>query len=127
MNSITRRSISLAATIALALSSFALAATRAEASSKYYTITGKVLKIDEKARTLLVADRLSERTYLVTVPKGVTLKITWGKSMRMSEPGFAEVGKYDRVEIRCLRPEHEQRATLDDGRSAITVTAASDK
>ncbi|HWO01883.1 MAG TPA: hypothetical protein VNS63_21705 [Blastocatellia bacterium] len=127
MNSITRRSISLAATIALALSAFALAATRAEASSKYYTITGKVLKIDAKARTLLVADRLSERTYLVTVPKGVTLKITWGRSMGMEEPGFTDVYNNDRVQIRCIRPEREQHATLDDGRSAITVTAASGK
>jgi hypothetical protein len=127
MNTITRRSISLAASIALALSSLVLAATKAEAGSKYFTVTGSVLKIDAKSRTLLVADRASERTYLVTVPRGATLKITWGRSMRMEEPGFADVNNKDRVEIRCYRPDPEHLAKLDDGRSAIKLTAASGK
>ncbi|MFY9608790.1 MAG: hypothetical protein WAU45_09280 [Blastocatellia bacterium] len=125
MNRTTRRSISLAASIVLALSSLALAAPRAEAASKYYKVTGRVLKIDAKERTLLVADRTNDRLYLVRMPEGATLKITWGRYMRMAEPGFGDVFKKDRVEIRCFRPDAEHLAQLEDGRKAIKLTAAS--
>jgi hypothetical protein len=117
--------ISLAASIVLALSSFAIAAPRAEAASKYYKISGQVLKIDAKQRTLLVADRTNERLHLVRVPEGVTLKITRGRYMRMAEPSFGDVFNKDRVEIRCFRTDTEHLSQLDDGRKAIMLTAAS--
>ena len=116
-----------AASIMLAISSFALAATRAEAGNRYYTIIGKVLKTDARARTLLVTDRRNEGLYMVNVPEGTTLKITWGRYMRMAEPSFTDVYNNDRVEIRCFRPDPKHLAQLDDGRSAIQLTAASGK
>ncbi len=125
MNRTIQRSISLAASIVLALSSFAIAAPRAEAAGKYYKVSGQVLEIDAKERTLLVADRTNERLYLVRVPEAATLKITWGRYMRMAEPGFGDVFNKDRVEIRCFHPDAEHLAQLDDGRKAIKLTAAS--
>jgi hypothetical protein len=123
MNRTTHRSISLAASIVLALSSFALAAPRAEAAGKYYKVTGQVLKIDARQRTLLVADRTNGRFYVVSMPEGSTLKITWGRYMRMAEPGFGDVFKKDRVEIRCFISDSEHLAQFDDGSRAIKATA----
>jgi hypothetical protein len=88
---------------------------------------GQVVKIDQKQRTLLVADRSNERLYLVSVPEGATFKITSGRYMRMSEPGFNDVFNKDRVEIRCYRQDPEHLAQLDDGRTAVTLTASSGK
>ena len=126
MNRITHRVVSLAASIALVLS-FAIAAPRAQAASKYFSIKGQVVKIDEKERTLLVADRSNDRLYLVSVPEGTTLKITWGRFMRMAEPGFADVFNKDRVEIRCYRTESEHLAQLGDGRTAVMLVATSSR
>ncbi|HSO75034.1 MAG TPA: hypothetical protein VLU47_09360 [Blastocatellia bacterium] len=124
MNRTTQRSMSLAASIVLALSSFALAAPRAEAAGKYYKVTGEVLKIDTQQRTLLIADRTNDRLYLVSMPESATLKVTWGRYMRMAEPGFRDVFKKDRVEIRCFRPDSEHLAQLEDGRNALRLAAA---
>lgn len=123
MNRTTQRSMSLAASIVLALSSFALAAPRAEAAGKYYKVTGEVLKIDTQQRTLLIADRTNERLYLVSMREGATLRITWGRYMRMAEPGFGDVFKKDHVEIRCF-PDSEHLAQLEDGRNALRLAAA---
>lgn len=125
MNRTTNRSISLAASIVLALSSLAIAAPGAESSDKYYTVTGHVLKIDSKQRTLLVADQAHQRLYLVRMPEQSTLKITWGRYMRMAQPGFGDVYKNDRVQIRCFRPDDEHLAQLDGGRKALKLKAAS--
>jgi hypothetical protein len=122
-----RRSVSLAASVVLAVASLALAAPRAEASGKYVSIAGQVRKIDSKQRTLLVADRSTEKLYLVNMPEGSRLKITWGRYMRMAEPSFEDVFNNDRVEIRCYRSDSEHLAQLEDGRNAIKLTAASGK
>ncbi|MEK6299282.1 MAG: hypothetical protein AABO41_01050 [Acidobacteriota bacterium] len=127
MNRMTRTSISLAASIAIALSSFLIAAPRAEAGSKYFTMKGQVVKIDQKQRTLLIADRSNERLYVVSVPEGATLKITRGRYMRMAEPGFNDVFNKDRVEIRCYRTDSEHLAQLGDGRTVVTLTALSSR
>ena len=122
-----RRSISLAASVVLAVASLALAAPKAEASGKYVSIAGQVRKIDSRHRTLLVADRSTEKLYLVNMPEGARLKITWGRYMRMAEPSFENVFNKDRVEIRCYRSDSEHLAQLEDGRNAIKLTAASGK
>jgi hypothetical protein len=124
---ITRRSIIFAASLMLAISSIVVGTSRVEASSRYFTVSGTVTKINAKERTLLVSDRTQNKFYLVSMPKGSTLKITWGRSMTMREPGFSDVNKKDRVEIRCYRNDSEHLARLDDGSSAIVLTAASAK
>jgi len=123
MNRITRNAISLVASIALALS-FAMAAPKAEAASKYFTAKGKVLKIDQKNRTLLVSDRENDKLYLVSMPEGSILKITWGRFSRMVQPGFTDVYKNDRVQIRCHRTDSEHLAQVD-GQTVVTLTASS--
>jgi hypothetical protein len=111
----------------LAVSSLSFVAPKAEAATKYSTVSGQVVKIDTKARTLLISDRSNERLYLVSMPEGSTLKITWGRYMRMAEPGFGDVYTKDRVEIRCFRTDSEHLAQVENGRTAIKLTAASSK
>jgi hypothetical protein len=122
MKTITRLG-SIVAAFAL-LSTLALTAPRAEGANKYFKVAGKVLQIDKKDRTLLVADRLSNKLYLIEVPEAVTFKITFGRYMRMAEPGFEDVWTGERVEIRCKRGDTEHLARLEDGRSVTRLTAA---
>lgn len=115
---------SIAAAFTLALSALALSAPTAARASKYFNVAGTVLKIDTKGRTLLVAERRSNKLYLIEVPQTATFKITFGRYMRMAEPGFDDVNINERVEIRCIRGDREHLAQLEDGRSAIRLIAA---
>ena len=116
---------SIAAAFTL-VSTLALAAPKAERVSKYFSVAGTVLEINKHDRTLLVADRLSEKKlYLIAVPEGVSFKITFGRYMRMAEPGFDDVNAGERVEIRGLRSDTEHLSQLKDGRLVIRLTAAS--
>ena len=114
---------SIAAAFTL-VSTLALAAPKAERVSKYFSVAGTVLEINKHDRTLLVADRFSEKLYLIAVPEGVNFKITFGRYMRMTEPGFDDVYISERVEIRCLRSDKEHLARLNDGRQVAVLTAA---
>jgi hypothetical protein len=106
------------------LTTLAPAATAAErARSKYFKVAGKVIQIDKKERTLLVTDSLSKTLYLIEVPELATFKITFGRYMRMAEPGFEDVRVGERVEIRCKRNDPDRLAQLDDGRLAIPLIA----
>jgi len=106
------------------LSTLAIVAPRAEGASKYFKVAGTVIQIDEKDRTLLVADRLANKLYLIEVPAAATFKITFGRYMRMAEPGFHDVRTGERVEIRCTRTATEHLAQLEDGRTVTTLTAS---
>ncbi len=122
MNIATRR-ISLVITVALALAAVAIAAPKSERARKYLTVEGRVLEIDQTARTLLVSDMWSKKLYLVKVPEGETFKITFGINMKFAEPEFYHVRTNDRVRMRCIRSE-EHLARLDDGREVVVLTAA---
>lgn len=113
---------SIAAAFTL-VSTLALAAPKAERVSKYFSVAGTVLEINKHDRTLLVSDRLSEKLYLIAVPERVNFKITFGRYMRMAEPGFDDVYINERVEIRCLRSDKEHLARLNDGRQVSLLTA----
>ena len=106
------------------LSTLAVASPKTERANKYFKVAGKVIQIDNKDRTLLVADRLSSKLYLIKVPDGVVFKITFGRNMRMTAPGFEHVWTGERIEIRCKRNDTEHLARLEDGRSVTTITAA---
>ncbi len=81
-----------------------------------------MLKIDKQERTLLVADQWTKKLYLVNVPEGATFKITFGQSMKMSQPGLSDTNKNDRVNLRCKHADKEHLAKLDDGSEAIVLT-----
>ncbi|HXU35756.1 MAG TPA: hypothetical protein VN937_05290 [Blastocatellia bacterium] len=117
-----RRLGTIAAAFAL-LSTLAIAASKAERANKYFTIAGTVLQIDKTQRTLLVADRANQK-YLIEVPEGATFKIVFGRYSQMREPGLSDVNVRERIEIRCFRGDTEHLARLDDGSSAIVITAA---
>ena len=122
-----RRFGTIAAAFAL-LGTLAIAASKAERAKKYFTVTGTVLQIDKTERTLLIADRASNKTYLIEVPEGAKFKIVFGRYMQIREPGFNDVSIREQIEIRCFRGDTEHLALLDekidDGRSVIAVTAA---
>ena len=122
MKSIARLG-SIAAAFML-LSMIVAAAPRGQQANKYVTIAGTVLEVDQKEHTLLVADRRSEKLYLIEIPDGTTFKITFGRYMRMAEPGFGDVSERERVEIRCFRGDQDHLARLDDGRTVIRVLAS---
>lgn len=107
------------------LGSLVLAAPKTERSNKYFKIAGTVLKVNQNDHTLLVADRRSEKLYLVEIPDGATFKITFGRYMRMAEPGIADVNERERVEIRCIVSDRDHFAQLDDGRMVIRLIAVS--
>ena len=122
MKRIHRSHVALALTIVIGLASLAIAAPKAERSSKL-RIEGRVLQIDKNARTLLVSDQWSKKLYLVTVPKGTTFTITFGMNMKYAEPTFSDVNKNDRVRLRCTRNSGEHLSRLDDGREVVVLTA----
>jgi len=115
---------SIAAVFALALGTFAVGAPKAEAANKYFKVTGTVVQIDLKDRTLLVTDWASQKLYLIEVPEGARFKITFGRYMRMAEPQLSDVQIRERVEIRCTRTDKEHLSKLEDGRVVIRLIAA---
>ncbi len=122
-----RRFGTIAAAFAL-LRTLAIAAPKAERANKFFTVAGTVLQIDKTERTLLIADRASNQTYLIEVPEGTKFKIVFGRYMQVREPGFNDVNVREQIEIRCFRGDTEHLALLDekidDGHPVIAVTAA---
>jgi len=112
---------SIIATFAL-LGTLAIAAPKHERAKKYFDVAGTVIQVDNKDRTLLVKDGLS-RLYEIRVPEGATFKITFGRYMRMAEPGFGDVRTGERVQIRCWREETEHLSRLADGQLVTRLTA----
>lgn len=107
------------------LTALAPAATAAErARSKYFKVAGKVIQVDKKDRTLLVTDSLSKTLYLIEVPELATFKITFGRYMRLAQPGFEDVRVGERIEIRCKRNDKDHLTRLDDGRLVVPLIAA---
>jgi hypothetical protein len=113
---------SIIATFAL-LGTLAVAAPKNERAKKYFDVAGKVIQIDQKDRTLLVKDRQSN-LYEIRVPEGATFKITFGRYMKMVEPGFNDVRTGERIEIRCKADKTEHLSRLADGRTVTRLTAA---
>ena len=124
MKRIKQRSIAFAAALTLTLITLTTSAPNASASTRHQIIAGRVLKIDRKERQMLVADRWTKRVYLVNVPEQASIKITFGRSMKMSAPGLNDVDRNNRVELRITRTENEQFSRLYDGREVIEVIAA---
>ncbi|HJZ70008.1 MAG TPA: hypothetical protein VKF81_17915 [Blastocatellia bacterium] len=123
MKTITRFG-TIAASLIFAVSSVALGTPKTHRTNQYVTVAGTVLKIDKKDRTLLVADRASKKLYLIEVPEHAAFKITFGRYMRLAEPGLGDVIEKERVQIRCISRDKDNLARLEDGQPVIRVTAA---
>lgn len=123
MKRMSQRAAVLGFTLMLALASVAMSAPKASRTSKHLTIEGRVLEINQAARTLIVSDFWSKKLYLVNVPKGETFKITFGMNQKTAEPELREVHKNDRVRMRCIRTDQQHLARLDDGREVVVLTA----
>ena len=103
---------------------FGALAPAAPAASRYFKVAGKVIQIDKKDRTLLVKDRDSKKLYLIELQERAAFKITFGRYMRMAEPGLEDVRVGERIEIRCRRADTEHLSRLDDGRKVTNLTAS---
>jgi hypothetical protein len=123
MKRITQRSAALTLTLVLAFAAVAMGSPKSERAGKYLSISGRVLQINQKARTMLVADSWSDKLYLVSVPKGESFKITFGMNMKKAEAQFEDTNTNDRVAIRAFRSE-EHLARLDDGRQVVLLTVS---
>ena len=123
MKRITQRSAVFTAAMLLTVASVAMGAPKSDSAGKYLTISGRVLQINQQARTLLVEDKWSDKLYLVSVPKSETFKITFGLNMNVTEPELWHARRNDRVRIRCVRTT-ENLAQLEDGRHVVLMSAA---
>ena len=124
MKRITQRSAAFALTLMLAFATVAMSAPKTARASKYLTVEGQVLQINQAGRTLLVSDYWSKKLFLVTVPKGEGFRITFGMNMKTPEPELKDVHRNYRVRMRCIRTDKERLARLDDGREVVVMTAA---
>ena len=64
----------------------------------------------------------SNTLYLVNVPAGKSVRITFGMNMQSAEPQFREVRQNDRVRLRCARIQ-DRLAQLNNDHEIVTVTA----
>src|SRR5215471_5556581 len=113
---------SIIATFAL-LGTLAVAAPKNERANKYFNVNGTVIQVDKKDRTLLIKDRQAY-LYQIDVPEGATFKITFGRYMRMAEPGLDDVRTGERVQIRCKYTKTDHLSRLADGTQVVRLTAA---
>jgi hypothetical protein len=121
MKSRTKRSVALAAMLTLALASVAMSSSKLERTGKRFTVEGRVLQLNKADRTLLVSDMWSKKLYLVKVPEGYSVHITFGIYAQNAAPEFWQVHQNDRVRLRCIR-SGEHLARLNDGSEATLVS-----
>ena len=122
MKRITHFSAVLTVGLMLALAGTSIGATKSGPAGKYLTVEGKVLAVNTQDRTMLVSDTRSNTLYLVSVPAGKSVRITFGMNMHSAEPQFGEVRRHDRVRLRCARIQ-DRLAQLNDDPEVVTVTA----
>ena len=122
MKRITHFSAVLTVGLMLALAGASIGATKSGSAGKYLTVEGKVLAVNTHDRTLLVSDTWSNTLYLVSVPAGKSVRITFGLNMHSAEPQFRDVHQNDRVRLRCARIQ-DRLAQLNDDHRVVTVTA----
>ena len=103
MRRITHSRAVIALGLMLALAGTSIGATKNERAGKYLTVEGKVLAVHAQDRTMLVSDTRSNNIYLVSVPAGRSVRITFGMNMKSAEPQFREVHRNDRVRLQCAR------------------------
>jgi len=115
--------IVLTAILTMAIGSAAIATASNSHSRKYFTIEGKVLQVDTKAQTILVADNQSDKLYLVSVPVEGSFKITSGLYRLYDSPDVEHVFKNDVVKVRCLANDSGRYARLEGDRDAVIVVA----
>jgi hypothetical protein len=122
MKRITHFSAVVTVGLILALAGTSIGAPKSGRGGKYLTVEGKVLAVNAHDRTLLVSDARSNMLYMVSVPAGKSVRITFGMNMHRAEPQFREVHQNDRVRLRCSRIQ-DRLAQLNDDHEVVTVTA----
>jgi hypothetical protein len=122
MKRITYFSAAVTVGLMLALASTSIGSTKSERAGKDLIVEGQVLAVNAQDRTMLVSDSRSNTLYLVSVPAGKSVRITFGMNMHRAEPQFREVHQNDRVRLRCARIQ-DRLAQLNDDHEVVTVTA----
>jgi len=106
----------------LALAGTSIGATKGDRAGKDLIVEGQVLTVNAQDRTILVSDSRSNTLYLVSVPAGKSVRITFGMNMHSAEPQLRDVRRNDRVRLRCARMQ-DRLAQLNDDHEIVTVTA----
>ena len=101
-----------------------MGAPKTERTKSEITVYGRVLKVDQKERTLLISDHSSKKLFLVTMPEGSRLQVFSGICRTCDFPTFDSVYKSDLVRVRCIRTDQEHLARLEDGGQVVVLTAA---
>lgn len=83
-------------TMTLVASGLALASTKEKAVGAF-TLQGKVVAVNLKARTMSVKETRTGQEYLIVVPEESIFKITFGKDAKRSLPQLENVSIGDRV------------------------------
>ena len=122
MKRITYFSAALSVGLLLVLASTSIGATKSERAGKDLIVEGQVLAVNAQDRTILVSDSRSNTLYLVSVPAGRSLRITFGMNMHSAEPQLRDVRQNDRVRLRCARMQ-DRLAQLNGDHEIITVAA----
>ena len=122
MKRITHFSAVVTVGLMLALVGPSIGAAKSGRAGKYLPVEGKVLAVNAHDRTMLISDTRSHTLYLVSVPAGRSVRITFGMNMHCAEPQFRDVRRNDQVRLRCTRVQ-DRLAQLNDHPEVVTVTA----
>jgi hypothetical protein len=90
---------------------------------RFETTTVRVLRIDLKARTLLVAEFGTNKLYLAKMPAGTTAKVILGVYSGLRGADFADIHRNEVIRIRYEPAANEHLARMEDGREVAVVTA----
>jgi hypothetical protein len=124
MKRMLERSVALAAIAVMVIATITTTASATKGEHKRFLLYGRVVEIDREDRTLLVADRLSEKLYLVYMPEGATVRLAFGFSTRISAPGFHDLYKNDQIIARVKRADTDHLTRLEDGRQVVVLSVA---
>lgn len=83
-------------TLTLVGSGLAMAAPK-EKAADVFTLQGKVVAVNLKARTMSIKESRTGQEYLVTVPEEAGFKITFGKDSKRNMPQLENVVVGDRI------------------------------
>ena len=122
MKRITHLSAAVTVGLMLALAGTSIGATKGDRAGKDLIVEGQVLTVNAQDRTILVSDSRSNTLYLVSVPAGKSVRITFGMNMHSAEPQLRDVRRNDRVRLRCARMQ-DRLAQLNDDHEIVTVAA----
>lgn len=107
-------------TLALMSSSLMLASAKEKAAGTF-SLSGKVVAVNLKERTMSVRDGNTGQEYVVVVPQESVFKITFGKDSKRNLPQLEDVSVGDMVNC-CVRAAKETESMAARRGSKVVVS-----